>query len=38
VASGILYLHEKWEESVVQIDIKAGNLSLDSEFNANNQL
>ncbi|KAM3714877.1 hypothetical protein ACJW30_01G368300 [Castanea mollissima] len=33
VASGLLYLHEEWEQIVVRRDIKAGNVLLDSEFN-----
>jgi hypothetical protein len=34
VASGLLYLHEGWEKTVVHRDIKAGNILLDSQFNA----
>ncbi|KAJ6843966.1 L-type lectin-domain containing receptor kinase IV.1-like [Iris pallida] len=34
VASGLLYLHEGWEQVVVHRDIKSSNILLDSEMNA----
>ncbi|RCV06072.1 hypothetical protein SEVIR_1G132900v4 [Setaria viridis] len=34
VASGLLYLHEEWEQAVVHRDVKASNILLDSEMNA----
>ncbi|KAK1324232.1 L-type lectin-domain containing receptor kinase IV.1 [Acorus calamus] len=34
VASGLLYLHEGWEQLVVHRDIKSSNVLLDGEMNA----
>ena len=34
LASGLLYLHEEWEQCVVHRDIKPSNVLLDSAFNA----
>jgi len=33
-ASGLLYLHEEWEQVVVHRDVKASNILLDGEMNA----
>ncbi|PNT76834.1 L-type lectin-domain containing receptor kinase IV.1 isoform X1 [Brachypodium distachyon] len=33
VASGLLYIHDKWEKVVIHRDIKASNVLLDSEMN-----
>ncbi|OAY81917.1 L-type lectin-domain containing receptor kinase IV.1 [Ananas comosus] len=34
VATGLLYLHDEWEQVVVHRDIKASNVLLDGEMNA----
>ncbi|KAF2921334.1 hypothetical protein DAI22_07g024200 [Oryza sativa Japonica Group] len=33
IASGVLYLHEEWDQVVVHRDIKASNVLLDSDMN-----
>ena len=33
VASGILYLHEEWEQVLVHRDVKSSNVLLDAELN-----
>jgi serine/threonine protein kinase len=33
IASGLLYLHESWEQVVIHRDIKSSNVLLDSDMN-----
>ncbi|KAF9601006.1 hypothetical protein IFM89_014991 [Coptis chinensis] len=33
VASGLLYLHDEWEQVVIHRDVKASNVLIDGEFN-----
>ncbi|XP_010543190.1 PREDICTED: lectin-domain containing receptor kinase VI.3-like [Tarenaya hassleriana] len=33
IASGLLYLHEEWEQVVVHRDVKSSNVLIDSEMN-----
>ncbi|KAG0501238.1 hypothetical protein HPP92_001310 [Vanilla planifolia] len=33
IASGLLYLHEEWQQVVLHRDIKASNVLLDAEYN-----
>ncbi|KAB2630454.1 lectin-domain containing receptor kinase VI.3-like [Pyrus ussuriensis x Pyrus communis] len=33
VASGLLYLHEEWEQVVIHRDVKSGNVLIDTDMN-----
>ncbi|KAK0585693.1 hypothetical protein LWI29_032532 [Acer saccharum] len=33
IASGLLYLHEEWEQVVIHIDIKSSNVLIDDDIN-----
>lgn len=34
IASGLLYLHEEWEQVVIHRDVKSSNVLIDAEMNA----
>lgn len=34
IASGLLYLHEEWEQVVIHRDVKSSNVLIDAELNA----
>lgn len=34
IASGLLYLHEEWEQVVIHRDVKSSNVLIDSDMNA----